>query len=975
MGKGGKAQTIGYKYYLGMHLGLCHGPIDAVTRLSVDDREAWSGFNTGGTISVNKTELFGGEKREGGVSGTIDVEMGGPTQGQNSYLVSKLGSLIPAFRGVVGLVFRQAYLGNNPYLKTWAVRAQRIHVRQDGIEQWYDAKAAIMNENFRSPVAGDRPWTDRNSGFFTIGGAHEYAGSLTAFQGWWHGNIDSFRVTKGRARYTSLTYPVPTTPFNDDPDVVLLMHMEGEEGSTDFVDEKGHAVTVVGGPYITTTRAKFGSSSAYFDGVNDLLSVAMGGTDEDLGNAWTMEAWVWLVNPVGGSTFDGAIFGYGPFSSGGNDTVWQCMGGTTWRFGQYIASGAPPFYGALQNIGPSMEAGRWVFVSICWDGSNFWLHQDGKLLTANGGTGDMNAAHIVRECLTDPEWGMGYTDADIDDASFTAAADLYSNEGIGLSLLWDKQIKIDDFVQTVLRHVDTALYVSRTTGKFVLKPIRGGYDEGSLLSLDESNIVSVDDPSRIAFGELTNSVTVAYWDAATGKDASITVTDTALVQQQGVVINAPLQYPGFTNARNATIAGQRDLKVLSSPLLSCTITADSEAKVLNIGDVFKFSWAKWGLVDVVMRVTGISYGTGRNNRVKINCTEDVFDTDTNVVIVVSNPEWVDPSAPPSIAPNQMATEAPYFELVQALGQADIDNKLLTHPEIGYVIAAASRPASAVNANLFTDDGTGYEDVGALDFSPVGVLATDITKTQTSFSLEDFADLGEVAIGSHVQIGDELMRIDVLDDVTGAIEVGRGILDTVPQEHLAGDVALFWDAYVGFDPTEYVDTEEVDAKIVPVSGAGVLPIGEAIAMTVTMASRAARPYAPGDLRINGESYAADAFYEGEVEVTWTDRDRLQQTSGTFVDHTAGNIGPEAGTEYRLRVYVDEVLDQTIEPATSPQLVTPGASGTVLIEVHAKRDDLYSWQGPSHSFGNNLLSRLTEDGDVRYTEDGDERLTED
>jgi len=876
MGKGGKKQTIGYKYYLGMHLGLCHGPIDAITRLRCDDRDAWFGENTGGSINVNAPELFGGEKREGGVSGVVDVEMGGPTQGQNSYLVSKLGSLIPAFRGIVGLVFRQAYLGNNPYLKQWAARGTRIHVRQDGIEQWYDDVAEISPD-------------------------------LAKFGGLWEYQLLPYHANPG-----TTNLDIPTTGWDNAAPLPYgdSVWLRSPDLSVIWIRK---TIFNVPAGLIIQARADNGCllwvNGTYIGGSN------IPNANISNNNRFPVE---FLV--PGSGTYEIVVKAYTESSSGA-------------------------------------QGGNYLNITL-----------------ANQVNPDMNPAHIVRECLTDPEWGMGYTDADIDDDSFMAAADIFYAEGLGLSLLWDKQIKIDEFVQTVLRHVDTALYVSRTTGKFVLKPIRGGYDEGDLLSLDESNIVSVDDPTRIAFGELTNSVTVTYWDAITGKDATITVTDPALVQQQGVIINAPLQYPGFTNGRNATVAAQRDLKVLSSPLLSCTITADSDAKVLNIGDVFKFSWAKWGLVDVVMRVTGISYGTGRNKRVKINCTEDVFDTDTNVVVVVPGSDWTDPSAPPSAVAEQIATEAPYWELVQALGQADTDNKLLTHPEIGYVIGAGSRPASAINASLFTDDGAGYEDVGALDFAPIGYLTTDITKTQTTFALEDFADLGEVAIGSHVQIGEELMRVDVLDDVTGAIEVGRGVLDTVPQEHFAGDFAMFWDAYAGFDPTEYVVSEEVGVKIVPVSGAGVLPLAEAVEMTVELAQRAARPYAPGDLRINGESYEPDPFYAGEVEVTWTDRDRLQQTSGSLVDHTAGNIGPEAGTEYRLRVYVDEVLDQTIEPAVSPQAVTPGSAGFVRVEVHSKRDELYSWQAPSHTF-RNAAFRLTEDGDDRYTEDGDIRIIED
>lgn len=880
MGKGGKKQTVGYKYYLGMHLGLCHGPIDKITRLNVDDRQAWAGTSTGGSINVNAAELFGGEKREGGVSGTIDVAMGGPAQGQNSYLVSKLGSLIPAYRGIVGLIFRQAYLGNNPYLKKWSARGQRVYTRQNGIAQWYSAKAGIpVSVTTTSVINFDLPATLTPVGQRTVGA-----------------------IIANNLGYTFVT----------DPNSIVSFEPK------------------IGGAYSAV--------DAYGDG------------------------WRWPLRVMGDDDGSATLF-----SVPGNPqyaTPELCLAAVNAHLetSSFLDTGHS-FYRVWTDLEGS---------DAPMDFSNGGLSVTATITTPIGL--DMNPAHIIRECLTDPDWGMGYTDADIDDVSFMAAADTFFNEELGLSLLWDKQIKIDDFVQTVLRHVDAALYVSRTTGKFVLKPIRGDYDEGDLLTLDESNIVSIDDPTRIAFGELTNSVTVNYWDSATGKDASVTVTDTALVQQQGTVINAPLQYPGFTNARNATIAAQRDLRALSSPLLSCTVTADSDAKVLNIGDVFKLSWAKWGLSEVVMRVTGISYGTGRNNRVKISCTQDVFDTDVNIVIVTPDPGWTDPSAAPSAVNDQLALEAPYYELVQALGQADIDGKLLTHPEIGYVIAAGSRPSSAINASLYTDNGDGFEDVGALDFTPVGELASDITKIQTSFVLDNGEDLSEVTIGSHFQIGEELMRVDTLDTVTGEITVGRGVLDTVPAEHFAGDIAYFWDAYAGFDPTEYVDSEEIDVKIVPVSGSGVLPIGEAIPMTVEMNSRAARPYAPGDLRLNGESYTPNAFYEGEVEVTWTDRDRLQQTSGTLVDHTSGNIGPEAGTTYRLQVYVDDVLDQTIEPAVSPQAVTPIATGEVRVEVHAKRDDLYSWQAPSHTFSNASF-RLTEEADVRYLEDNDARVIED
>jgi hypothetical protein len=141
----GPKQVIGYKYYIGMHMVLCHGVADYLLGIDVGDKSLWTGQNTGGAVEVNKPNLFGGSGTggEGGISGTFDVEMGESTQGRNSYLVSKLASNISAFRGVMGIVLRQMYIGTSPYLKPWHFLVQRILKKTDGSAQWYSDKARI----------------------------------------------------------------------------------------------------------------------------------------------------------------------------------------------------------------------------------------------------------------------------------------------------------------------------------------------------------------------------------------------------------------------------------------------------------------------------------------------------------------------------------------------------------------------------------------------------------------------------------------------------------------------------------------------------------------------------------------------------------------------------------------------------------------------------------------------------------------
>ena len=161
---GSKKATVGYKYYLGQHLALCHGPVDSCMRIRFDKRVAWTGTSTGGRIDIDAQNLFGGKKREGGVSGAIDLLMGGPSQAQNDYLQAQLGTDIPAWRQVVSMVFRQFYFGMNYYLKAPDFRLQRIHTLGGGATQWYDAKAAILSSADLSRLAGKTVYLD----FWTI---------------------------------------------------------------------------------------------------------------------------------------------------------------------------------------------------------------------------------------------------------------------------------------------------------------------------------------------------------------------------------------------------------------------------------------------------------------------------------------------------------------------------------------------------------------------------------------------------------------------------------------------------------------------------------------------------------------------------------------------------------------------------------------------------------------------------------------
>lgn len=98
--------------------------------------------------------------------------------------------------------------------------------------------------------------------------------------------------------YTSNPDQTPTIPPSGDPywaNVMSLLHFNGANNSTTFIDEKGHSIYGYGGAKISTAQSKFGGSSLYLDGIDDYLSIPY--TVDLIPDAdFTIEAFVYLTS-------------------------------------------------------------------------------------------------------------------------------------------------------------------------------------------------------------------------------------------------------------------------------------------------------------------------------------------------------------------------------------------------------------------------------------------------------------------------------------------------------------------------------------------------------------------------------------------------------------------------------------------------------------------------------------------------------
>ena len=269
---------------------------------------------------------------------------------------------------------------------------------------------------------------------FTYTDARTYASSATAVIGNnstviqpYRGYIDEMRITKGQARYTA-DFPVATSAFIDPidplwPSVTALLHMDGANGSTSFLDETGGAWTAVGNAQISTTRSKFGGASAYFDGTLD--EIYTGNNDIAAATTVTLEAWVYLPTSGGG----GAIFGQGK-NQGWSD-----------QFLNITANRAVEFYKGVNVSGTLLQLftpngvvplDTWTHIALVLTGSQVRIYVAGVLQASassavafwtNTGFAFRIGRHVVQNYESFQFYFTGY----IDEVRITKGVERYGS--------------------------------------------------------------------------------------------------------------------------------------------------------------------------------------------------------------------------------------------------------------------------------------------------------------------------------------------------------------------------------------------------------------------------------------------------------------------------------------------------------------------------------------------------------------------
>lgn len=126
---GSKRFIKGFRYYVGLQMALCRGPIDSLRRIWIGDTVVFTGAQGEGSLTIDMPDLFGGDDNGyGGVVGTVSVHVGSQSQPADTYLSSfqSVGGTTPRYVGTCYVVFQRGRIGNSTSIKPWKFEVRRI---------------------------------------------------------------------------------------------------------------------------------------------------------------------------------------------------------------------------------------------------------------------------------------------------------------------------------------------------------------------------------------------------------------------------------------------------------------------------------------------------------------------------------------------------------------------------------------------------------------------------------------------------------------------------------------------------------------------------------------------------------------------------------------------------------------------------------------------------------------------------------
>ena len=287
----------------------------------------------------------------------------------------------------------------------WNGARQLTHQTALSDTNWHHAALVRDNGDWTIYLDGVGSTASYNSSGSIGSSSYARIGANFNLTNYANAHIEELRISNN-VRYTANFTP-PTAPNINDENTLLLLHMDGTDGTSEFVDDNGTGRSRVGvGAYgtrasatISTSQSKFGGTSGYF---ND-KELDMTSPDFAFGTGdFTIEGWIYTTVSQNAGMFQlSTDSDYWPTSSNGLAIGPRVDNGNTWSIYKN---------GGVASLG-TCNLNTWYHVALSRSSGVIKFFVDGVEEYSAADTNNYSGQHLFLGGYWDYQFRMdGYID-------------------------------------------------------------------------------------------------------------------------------------------------------------------------------------------------------------------------------------------------------------------------------------------------------------------------------------------------------------------------------------------------------------------------------------------------------------------------------------------------------------------------------------------------------------------------------------
>jgi hypothetical protein len=367
---------------------------------------------------------------------------------------------------------------------------------------------------------------------------------------------------------------------------------------------------------------------------------------------------VFAADGAASAIIDATLYG-GPYEGGHGPlkgTFDILLGTATQARNAYLAgqlgSDIPAFRGVASIVAercnwgciptPQVLAGVWKRVLIQDDGAARWYIAKAPI----GADGlDLNAIHILRECMCNPDWGERHAAAELGSTWTTAADTLYA-ESFGLNGAFIPEPgSLKEFVRMVLETIDAGLYDDPETGLLEIQLTRPDYTIADLPKFTRSDF-EITGLARPAWLDIPGHITFKGSSRLTPQTGMTSdYIDRAIIDKQGRDVPQTVVLSLICTQTLLDTVAARKGRAMTARAHVLELKCKRTMSALHRGQPFVIEYddPDLAILQMVVRPIEINYGGSEDQTVTMSVVEDVY-AQQYTILGAATTGWTEPTA-------------------------------------------------------------------------------------------------------------------------------------------------------------------------------------------------------------------------------------------------------------------------------------------------------------------------------------------